>query len=129
VLPFIQCLYDGIELFIICGVFLFCLFQLIAEIFNRPVFLAQDCSYGKPTCITFYLECFLKIWQHQDWLLYNLSSQQIETLLSLFHPVKIFMSFLHYIHHCCTNSTEILDEFSVETSQSMKNPHLKYIPQ
>jgi hypothetical protein len=75
---------------------------------------------AKPLASHFTWNVFMKIWQHKDCLLCNLSSQQIETLLSLFHPVKIFMSFLHCIHHCFTNSTKIPDEFSVETSQSMK---------
>jgi hypothetical protein len=126
--PLFQCLYDSIKILIIRGVFQFRLVQLLTEICNWSVFLTQDLSYGKPTRITFYLKCFLKIRQHQNWLFRDLLLQQIESLLSLCCPVKRLMPLLHCIHHCCANSTEISDEFSVETSQTMKTSDLKYVP-
>jgi hypothetical protein len=125
--PLLQHLYDSIKLLVICGVFHLCLFQLLAEICNRSVLLTQDCSYGKPTCVTLYLKCLLEIQQHQNWLFRDLSLQQVESLLSLYCPVKRLMALLHCIHHCCANPTKILDEFSVETSQTMKTSHLENI--
>jgi hypothetical protein len=125
--PLFQCLYDSIKFFVVCGVFQLCLIQLLTEICNWSVLLTQDRSYGKATCITFHLECLLKIWQHQHWLLCDLSLQQIESLLSLGCPMKSLMLLLHYVHHCCTNSTEIPNELSVETSQTMETSQIKNI--
>jgi hypothetical protein len=125
--PLFQCLYDSIELLIIRGLFLFHLIQLLTEVCYRSVFLTQDYSDCKSACIAFHLKCFLKIRQHQNWLFCNLPFQQFEALLSLISLVKRFMPLLHGVHHRCANSTEIPDEFLVETSQSMKTSHLKYI--
>jgi hypothetical protein len=124
---FLQCLNNSIELLVIRGAFHFCFIQLLAEVCHRHVFLAQDCPYCKSTCITFYLKCVFKIRQHQNWVFHDFPFQQIEAFLSLFYPVKIFMSLIHCVHHRCTNSAKILDELLVETSQSVKNSHLKDI--
>jgi hypothetical protein len=124
--PFFQCLNNNIELLVIRGVFHFHFIQLPAEVCYRPIFLAQDCPYCKSACITFYLKCLHKIQQHQNWLFRNFLLQQIEDFISLFYPVKRLVSLLHFVHHRCTNSTKILDELPVETSQSVKTSHLKY---
>jgi hypothetical protein len=123
--PLLQCLDNSIEFLIIRGVFYLGFIHLIAEICYRPVFLTQDCPYFKSTCITFYLICLCKIKQHQNWLFCDFPLQQIEAFLSLLCPVKRLVSLLHCVHHRCTNSTKIPDELPVETSQSMKNSHLK----
>ena len=125
--PFLQCLYDSIKLLIISGLLHFRFIQLLAELCYRSIFLTQDCPYCKSTCITFYLKCLFEIQQHQNWLFRDFLLQQIEDFLSLFCPVKRLVSLLHCIHHWCTNSTKIPDEFSEETSQSMKTFHLKDI--
>jgi hypothetical protein len=125
--PFLQCLNDSIELLVISGVLHFHFIHLLAEIRYRPVFLTQDCPDCKSTCIAFHLECLSKIWQHQNCSFRNLPLQQIKNFLGFFYPVKRLMSFLHYVHHRYTNFTEIPDEFSIESSQSMKTSHLKYI--
>jgi hypothetical protein len=125
--PFLQCLDNSIELLVIRGLFHFFFIQLLVEVCYQPIFLAQDCPYFKSTCITFYLKCLFEIRQQQNWLFHDFPFQQIESFLSLFHPVKIFVSLIHYFHHRCTNSTENPDELLVETSQSMKTSNFKDI--
>jgi hypothetical protein len=125
--PLLQCLYDSIKFLIIRGVLQFRLIQLLVEICNWSVLLAQDRSYGKSACITFHLKCLQEIRQHQHWSFPDLLLQQIESLFSLGCPMKSLMPLLHCVHHRCTNPTEIFDEFSVETSQTMKTSHLENI--
>jgi hypothetical protein len=127
--PFLQCLHDSIQLLIISGVLHFRFIQLLAEVCYRSVFLTQDCPNCKSACIAFHLKCLLEIWQHQNWSFCDLPLQHIKTIFSLFCLVKRLVSFLHCVHHCCTNSTKIPDEFSVETSQSVKTSHLENILQ
>jgi hypothetical protein len=123
--PFLQCLNNSIKLLVIRGVFHFFFIQLLTEVCYHPVFLAQDCPYCKSTCITFYLKCLFEIRQHQNWLFRDFLLQQIKSFLSLLCLVKRFVYLLHYVHHWCTNSTEIPDEIPVETSQSMKTSNFK----
>jgi hypothetical protein len=113
--PFLQGLNYSIKLFIICGVLSLSRIQLLIEICNWSIILAQYCSNCNSTCITSHLKCLSKIWQDQNWSLYYLLLQYIEYPLSLLCPFKILVPLLHCIHHWCTNSTEISTELPVET--------------
>lgn len=124
--PFPQRLYDCIEFFVIRGVLNLCFIHFFNEVCDQPTILAQDHSNCKSTRVTPDLECLAKIRQNQNWLLSDLLLQQIEALLCFLHPVKILMSFLHRIHHWCTNSTEVSDKFPVEASQTMEASYFKY---
>ena len=124
--PFLQCLCDCIKFFVICWVLDLRFIQFLTKVCDWLVVLSQDHSNCKSTHITLDLECLAKIWQNQNWLLSDLLLQQIETLLCFLCPVKRFMSFLHRIHHWCTNSTEISDEFSIEAIQTMEALNFKH---
>jgi hypothetical protein len=114
--PFLQCLYDRIEFLVICGLLNLRFIQFLTEVCDRSIILAQDHSFCKSTRVTLDLKCLVEIWQNQNWLLNDLLLRQVETLLCFLCLVKIFVSFLHRILHRCSNPTEILDKFFVETS-------------
>jgi hypothetical protein len=113
--PFIQGLNYSIKFFIICRVLSLSLIQLLIEICNWFIILAQDCSNCNSTCITFHLKCLPEISQDQNWSSCYLLLQYIEAPLGLLCPFKKLVPLLHCIHHSCTNFTEISNELPIET--------------
>jgi hypothetical protein len=126
--PFLQGLNYGIKLLVICELFSLGLIQLLTEVGNRSIILTQNCFYCNSTCITSHLKCLFKIRQDQNWSFYYLFLQYIEAPFGLLRPFKRIVLLLHCIHHWCTNPTDVSDELSIETCQSVKSPYIKHTP-
>jgi hypothetical protein len=126
--PFLQGLNYGLKLLIIRGVFYLGLIQILIEIGNMSIILAQNYSNCNSTCITSHLKCLFKIQQDHNWSFYYFLLQYIEAPLSLLYPFKRLVLLLYCIHHWCKNSTEVFDELPIETHQSMEASYFKHTP-
>ena len=109
---------NGIKFFVMCGVLLLSIIQLLTKISNWVVLLTKYSPYTNTWGITFHFRRLGKIKETHDKCLSHLLFYLIESLSSSFCPNKL--SLFHAVSDGGHNGTKPFDESAIKGSEPMK---------